>query len=96
MSYTYFWGVHLFHQKACDVKGLAKRGFPGVFVRRRKIQKKYEIYGFRISAGNAPKMSKITGKLPETSDWGSNSDVSGKFPVIFDIFGAFPAEIQNP
>ena len=57
---------------------------------------KSEICGFLISAGNAPKMTENTGKLPETSDWGPQSDVSGKFPVISVIFGAFPAEIQNP
>ena len=79
----------------CDAKGLVKGGFPGVFAKCRKLPKICEICGFAIFAGNAPKISKITGKLPETSDWGPQSDVSGKFPVIFGIFGAFPAKIKK-
>ena len=51
------------------------------------------IFVFR---GKCSKNVKITGKLPETSDYGPQSDVSGNFPVISVIFGAFPAETQNP
>ena len=50
---------------------------------------------FLIFAGDAPKMSEINGNLAETSEWGPHSDISGKCPVIFDIFGAFPAKIKN-
>ena len=82
---------------SCDVQGLGKGGFPGVFVRCQKLPEICNLfYGFWISAANAPKMTEIARNLPETSDWGPQSDVSGKFPVIFHIFGAFPAEIQNP
>ena len=80
----------------CEVKGPLEGGCPGVFVRCQNLPKIYEIYGFLRFAGNAPEMSRITGTLPETSDWGPQPDVSGKFPVALDIFGAFPAKIKNP
>ena len=79
--------------RSCGAKGPLEGGFPGVFANCRKLPKICEIWGFWISTGNAPEMSEITGKLPETSDYGPQSDVSGNFPVIV---GAFPAKIKNP
>ena len=44
--------------------------FSDVFAKRENLPKIYEIRRFSNFAGNAPKLSKITGKLPENLDWG--------------------------
>ena len=51
-------------------RALLTGDFSGVFAKREKMPKIYEIRGFSNFAGNAPKLSKITGKLPENLDWG--------------------------
>ena len=81
---------------ALRCKGARKRGFSGCFCKVPKITENLRNLRILDFRGKCSKNVKITGNLPETSDWGPQSDVSGKFPVISVIFGAFPAEIQNP